>query len=143
MDKVTVSLKNKVEGYYKLNVLSLVERDDELVLELENNECYSINEGDYLLFNRIIKKEDGSYENYEDMVKVKYEDSSHLIHTELLPTYTTYFDYGKFVEINDDVTDSYYIIHCKDKHHLFPQDLDLNVEQELYLKISFLSLFIA
>lgn len=136
MDIVKINRNTPTDGLYKLNVTSMVEMNNELVFEFEGDECYSINEGDYLTFMRRIKGEDNNNVVYQDMVLVKSEDEDHRIHTTLLPTFRIELLANDWYNFYYDEENSYYIIDCNEKHFLFAQDLAVNATQELYFKDS-------
>ena len=98
MDNIKICRTTPTDGIYQLHVTDLIERDNELVISLDNNECYSINEGDILVFIRTVYKEDGSVRKYTSYVTVKSEDENHVIHTTLVQPIKTYLYDGNWSE---------------------------------------------
>lgn len=134
MDNIKICRTTPTDGIYQLHVTDLIERDNELVISLDNNECYSINEGDILVFIRTVYKEDGSVRKYTSYVTVKSEDENHVIHTTLVQPIKTYLYDGNWSEFYYDEETSHYIIYCRGEHYLFAQDLAIDEAQELYFK---------
>lgn len=133
MDRVEICTTTPVDGLVTLNIKNLIECNGELVIELNDNECYNINEGDKLSFIRHSYCENGDDIRYVDDVFVKYEDSEHKIHTTLLQRHDIYLDPNNNFEFFYENDYSYYILHCDGNHYFYQQDIAA-AGQEVYFR---------
>ena len=136
MDRVVINNRNfKNPSERILHVEEMLEKNNELVIRLAENECYRINEGQKLSFKRKIYDENGLKRTLQDDVFVKYEDKSHLIHTTLPSTNTFNVEKGDLAfEKVISGNSTYYIVNFKENHNVFAQDLTINTRQWLYFK---------
>ena len=136
MDIVKINLRTPVNGLVQLRISDFIEKNNEVLITLEDYFCYNINEGDEIELIRTIRGENGYYRTFNTILYVKFEDENHVIHTTLPKTFQINLDYYGWYKniINGD--ESYYVIKCMDEHYLFGQDLALNVGQEVYFKDS-------
>lgn len=134
MDIVKINLRTPVNGLVQLHISDFIEKNNEVLITLEDYFCYNINEGDEIELIRTIRGENGYYRTFNTILYVKFEDENHVIHTTLPKTFQINLDYYGWYKniINGD--ESYYVINCMDEHYLFGQDLALNVGQEVYFK---------
>lgn len=132
MEIVEINNKTVVYGYDDLEYEYVLERDNELVIKLSNRDCYFIEEGDLIYFNRVVDYKDNGRVSFSDFSTVKYEDSDHVIHA-TLPGTVKFVLYNNFYETKNDENSIFHIIRLKNAHHLFGQDLDA-APQEIYFK---------
>lgn len=135
MEKITLSLNTPISTSQNLNVTNMIERDGELLVTLGNRDCYEIFEGDKLTFRRCIE-EDGIKNSVEinEEVTVLSEDADHVIHTTIPRMGRIYLNraYGSFETENIDGIE-YVFLRSDDNHNIFAQDLEIPVQQEIYL----------
>lgn len=142
MDKqpITINLNSPVQGLKALNIKDMIETDDELLVTLNNKDCYDINPGQSLVFKRYIYTDSGSNFTLTNYVTVNSEDSDHTIHIEKPSVEKVFLDKSEngirfisgFTESNGETEwYGYHIIKCNMEHNLFAQDLALNAGQEL------------
>lgn len=132
MDIIEINKGTPIYGFENLDYEYVIERDGELVIKLNNRDCYFLETGDYIHFSRSVKYQDGNEVRFKDVSMVKYEDSDHVLHCTLLEPYKIKL-YKYFWELKYTEDQSYYIISCKDSHFFFGQDLAAQ-PQEIYFK---------
>ena len=132
-----MNLNNPVYGYTPLDISAMTECNGELLITLNNKECYNIYPGQKLIFKRFVYENDGEHFVLTEYVDVLSEDENHTIHTtipingkkmlysgiENVKYVSGYTDEGEIYE--------YHIIKCREAHNIFPQDAAL---QEIYIK---------
>ena len=132
-----MNLNNPVYGYTPLDISGMTECNGELLITLNNKECYNIYPGQKLIFKRFVYENDGEHFVLTEYVDVLSEDENHTIHTtiplngkkmlysgiENVKHVSGYTDEGEIYE--------YHIIKCREAHNIFPQDAAL---QEIYIK---------
>lgn len=123
MEKIEINTKTPIEGFVTLTIENFIERDNELIIKLGNDDYKQINTGEYLTFMRTVNGENGIKKIYQESVLVIKKDENNYIHTELIPTKKTYLRRAEWHELYYNETDSYYLIHCEDEHYLYAQDL--------------------
>ena len=123
MEKIEINTKTPIEGFVTLTIENFIERDNELIIKLGNDDYKQINTGEYLTFMRTVNGENGIKKIYQESVLVIKKDENNYIHTELIPTKKTYLRRTDWHELYYNETDSYYLIHCEDEHYLYAQDL--------------------
>lgn len=134
MELVEINNKTVVYGYDDLEYEYVLERDGELVIKLTNRDCYFIDEGDMIYFNRVVIYQDNGRVSFNDFSRVKYEDEDHVIHA-TLPGTVKFTLSDDFYEIKHDEENLFHIIMLKNAHYLFGQDLEA-APQEVYFKSS-------
>lgn len=134
MDIVEINNKTLVYGYDDLDYEYVLERDGELVIKLNNRDCYFIDKGDLIYFGRTVTYKDNGSVSFNDFSRVKYEDSDHIIHA-TLPGNVRFKLHEGFYQLKHDENSSFHIINLTNAHYLFGQDLD-TAPQEVYFKSS-------
>lgn len=125
MDNIKINTKTPIDGLYTLNVNEFIERDGELIFQLNNEDYFQINVGDSFTFIRSIKGEGNVTKFYRERVIVLEKDENNLIHTESLQTKKIYLKRNNWYELYYDETTSYYLINCNEEHDFFQQDLSI------------------
>lgn len=142
MEPIKINLTTKISGIKELTVKSIVERDNELVIELYGDESYFIKEGMRLRFTRQIYVDGTTNETIFEYVDVLYKDEKNRIHTTTIaPKKVQLFTGGEFVkkktwiEDTDNGTEYFevYYISTKEPHNIYPQDILLG-EPEFVIK---------
>lgn len=142
MEVIKINTNSPIGGIKPLNIKDMIETDDELLITLNDSECYNIYTGTLLAFKRFVYESGTTFRTITEYVRVIDEDENHVIHTEKPPVRT--------VRISNDadnaiwvsgVTENeemewygYWILKCEGKHNLFPQDLSLGNGEEIYIK---------
>lgn len=139
MEPIKINLTAKIDGVKELSVKSIVERDNELVIELNNDESYFVKVGTKLRFMRKIYSEGKANNTLFEYVDVLSIDDDNKIHTttivpkkvRLLKSVDA-IKQKKVIERNPDGTEiphiDYYIT-TKEPHNIFPQDVILGVSE--------------
>lgn len=130
MDSVKINVNSKKDGVVELDISSIVEKNNELEIKLNDDFCYFLNEGDVLQFNRVINGEDRTL-YFTDYVSIKSEDLNHVLHTTLPRRHRVDLS-DRFYEVNRKDGQRRYIITCKEPHYLFGQDLSVDAQQIVY-----------
>ena len=139
MDVVKINRNTPVNGLEQLNYDYVCERDNELVIKLNDNTCYFLDEGDKIYFNRTVRYEENGMVSFNDYSTIKYEDSDHILHATLPSTIKIALP-ENFFELKSSENGTYYIITCNSSHYMFPQDLNAvtfnlhGIGQEVYFK---------
>ena len=139
MEPIKINLTTKLSGVKELTVKSIIERDNELVIELYNDESYFIKEGTKLCFVRHIYIDGPTHETITEYVDVLYKDDENKIHTTTIaPKKVQLFNGGDFIKkktwTNEDgeLCEVFYIS-SKELHNIYPQDILLG-EPEFVIK---------
>ena len=138
MEPIKINLTTKISGIKELTVKSIVERDNELVIELYGDESYFIKEGMRLRFTRQIYVDGTTNETIFEYVDVLYKDEKNRIHTTTIaPKKVQLFTGGEFVKkktwIEDTDNGKVYYISTKEPHNIYPQDI-LSGKPEFVIK---------
>lgn len=143
MEPIKINLKNKIGGFANINVKSMTEYNNELVIELTNSDVYFIKPGMKLYFLRDIYVNGSSFYTINETVDVLYVDDDNKIHTTVIPPHKIpLHSGGDFVrreswvckgESGEDIECALYYLTTKEPHNIFPQDLNLG-EPEVIIK---------
>lgn len=133
MNCVKININTRTEGYAQLNIFDLREENNELVMRVEKNMFFKIQENDTITFKRIISRENKTDRYLIDQVTVKRKGENQQIFATLPRQWRTYLVNKTYESVSID-NKNYYIVECVDDHYLFAQDLSMGVGQELYLK---------
>lgn len=138
MDRVSINTNTPVISITKFNVEYMEERDGELVIKLNGNECYDIDDGEILMLRRTVIDEINGIHDISEEILVKHEDSDHVIHATLPKKEKIYISRDsrairRINGYNNGQPFTYHIIQCEEEHHMYAQDIDA-VGQEIYLK---------
>lgn len=139
MEPIKINLTAKIDGVKELNVKSIVERDNELVIELNNDESYFVKVGTRLRFMRKIYSEGKANNTIFEYVDVLSIDNDNKIHTttiapkkvRLLKSVDA-IKQKEVIEKKSDGTETKHIdyyITTKEPHNIFPQDVILGVSE--------------
>ena len=140
METIKINLKSPIGGLKELSVKEMIETSDELQITLNDNSCYMINPNQSIMFKRYIYDDSGGSITLTSFVNVINEDENHVIHTTKPANEKIMLDKSEdsiryisgFTETDGEfVFYDYYIIRTASEHHLYGQDLSLDVGQEL------------
>ena len=135
METIQINLKSPIYGTKVLNIMDIKECGNELLIRLNDEECYNIYVGDKLIFTRFIYENGTDNFTLTEYVDVLREDENHVIHTTipLKERRNLVGGYAKYVSgyTENEETYEYYIIKCAENHNIFPQDVG---NQEIYIK---------
>lgn len=142
MDVIKINTNSPIGTIKALNIKDMIETDSELLITLNDRECYNIYSGTLLSFKRFIYESGTTFKTLTEYVRVIEEDENHIIHTEKPPV--------RKVRISNDadsaiwvsgITENegvewygHWILKCGEEHNIFPQDLSLNNGEEIYVK---------
>jgi hypothetical protein len=142
MEPIKINLSTPVKRVKHFNVVEMEEHTDELLIKLDDKECFEVHTGQRLTFMRVISEGEGQTLTLSQNVTVLSEDENHIIHTTLLPKREVALKNREIdVTVISGITSSdsiisqyrYHILETKDDHHIYPQDL-LNSDQEVTIK---------
>lgn len=150
MEPIKINLTTPVSSQKFLDIESIIERDDELLIKLKDNECYDIYEGQKLTFTRYIYENESTFYTLTENVTVlketildEDEKHTHIIHTTLMPNkritlYNGENSVREYKYKHSGSTGLYHFIKTREDHNIFQQDLDLAAAsgspQEIYIK---------
>lgn len=129
MDIVQVNMNTPVEGMKALNVVEMIETDDELLIRLGGEECYSVHKGEKLYFRRYIYESGKTNSIITSPMLVINETDGHILHTTKVPNEKYYFRNDDSIiqsfecSTGDTSCTPYSVVRFHDKHHMYAQDI--------------------
>lgn len=129
MDIVKIKREKSKNTFEKLNIEYFFEKNNELLIKLNGKQCYSVYEGQTIIFNRIIKDEDGNFKKILGYSKVLKEDDNHIIHAEIPYVSKKFLNNYHYVISSDELM---YCVELDEDSDLFPQDNEASFDNILY-----------
>ena len=143
MEPIKINLTTPVNGYKEVSITDMTECNGELLIKLNDRECYNIYPGQKITFMRYVHEEGDVFYTLSESVTVLSEDEKHIIHTTMLPTNKVFLSNDpedmRIISgstVNEDGSKEEYLYYCiktKTKHNIFPQDLIVGT-QEIHIK---------
>jgi hypothetical protein len=143
MEPIKINLKTPVKREQVVNFSEMKETSSELLIKISGSERFGIYVGQKLTFKRHIYESEKIFNILSNDVIVKEIENFnnyYIVHTTKLPNISVSLSKGldmtKYIKVEDEKgsEEKYHVIKCTNNHNIFPQDLDLCKNGELFIK---------